>query len=173
MKYAITLLLFIVAVSCGTTSKLMNQTVFESNMNQEILLGKINKSGMEGNSYGLWFLPNYNDYTVKTNFTNQITKEMLKDVDTKIVLATWCGDSHREVPRFYKIMETLSYSEKKMEVWAVDRNKKIEGVDLEKYNIKRVPTFIFYKNGTEIGRIIESPTKSLEEDLLEILSKKN
>jgi len=37
-------------------------------------------------------------------------------------------------------------------------------------NILRVPTIIFYKNGREINRIIETPNKSLEADMLKILT---
>jgi hypothetical protein len=36
-------------------------------------------------------------------------------------------------------------------------------------NIRRVPTFIFYKNGREINRIIESPLATLEEDIISIV----
>ena len=85
-------------------------------------------------------------------------------------MATWCGDSKREVPRFYKILDALNFSEKKMQVISVDRNKKAEGFDLTSMNITRVPTFIFYKENKEIGRITERPTKSLEEDMFAILS---
>ena len=42
--------------------------------------------------------------------------------------------------------------------------------ETEGLNIEKVPTFIFYKNGIEIGRIIESPEKSIEKDFLKILN---
>ena len=56
----------------------------------------------------------------------------------------------------------------------VNRDKKNPESDIEYLNIERVPTFIFYKTGgdgskKEIGRIIETPVRSLEEDLLDIL----
>ncbi len=37
--------------------------------------------------------------------------------------------------------------------------------------IERVPTFIFYKNNIEAGRIIENPVTSLEQDMVNILTK--
>ena len=37
-------------------------------------------------------------------------------------------------------------------------------------NIHHVPTVIFYKNGNEIGRIIEYPVQLLEEDMVAILT---
>ena len=55
----------------------------------------------------------------------------------------------------------------------------VQGSDLKpnkqtKYYVKdlkveRVPTFIFYKNNKEIGRIIENPKKDMAEDFLEIV----
>jgi hypothetical protein len=37
--------------------------------------------------------------------------------------------------------------------------------------IERVPTFIIYKNNIEAGRIIENPVTSLEQDMVNILTK--
>lgn len=37
------------------------------------------------------------------------------------------------------------------------------------YTIKKIPTFIFYRNNKEIGRYIEYSKKSLEKDILNIL----
>ena len=39
--------------------------------------------------------------------------------------------------------------------------------------IQRVPTTIVLRTGTELGRIVEYPEKSNEEDLLKILDKAN
>jgi len=33
------------------------------------------------------------------------------------------------------------------------------------FNVSRVPTFVFYKKGEEVGRIIEKPVLSLENEL--------
>ncbi len=51
----------------------------------------------------------------------------------------------------------------------LDREKKSgRNIEVGK-NVHHVPTFIFLKNGTEIGRIVESPIESLEEDMFNIL----
>jgi hypothetical protein len=42
----------------------------------------------------------------------------------------------------------------------------------EKFSVQRVPTTIVLRDGTELGRIVEYPEKSNEEDLLMILSRK-
>ena len=53
----------------------------------------------------------------------------------------------------------------------VDRDKKAEGTEVGDLNIEFVPTFIIYKNDEEVGRIIEEPKVTLEEDLKQILFK--
>lgn len=54
---------------------------------------------------------------------------------------------------------------------ALDTNKTSPDYDAKANNVTNVPTTIIYRKGNEIGRIIESPKLSLEEDLLIILSK--
>jgi len=40
---------------------------------------------------------------------------------------------------------------------------------VEELKVERVPTFIFYRAGTEIGRIVENPTRGILEDFLAIV----
>ncbi|MGD9897888.1 MAG: thioredoxin family protein [Calditrichaceae bacterium] len=90
--------------------------------------------------------------------------------EINIFIGTWCSDSEREVPRFHKILKNSFLDKKiKMKIWAVDRKKKLENDLPEKFDIKRVPTFIIIRDGKEIGRIIESPADTLEKDFLQIL----
>ena len=56
-----------------------------------------------------------------------------------------------------------------LEFIGVDRLKKTHDYSIKELKIKRVPTFIFYKEGKEIGRIIESPNETLEKDFLKIV----
>lgn len=79
------------------------------------------------------------------------------------VSAHWCPDCRRNVPRMAKITEEFTH----WDIVVEDRDK--EGVR-EKYNIRKIPTFIIFdKDGNEINRIIENPKyQSLEEDLIKI-----
>lgn len=101
--------------------------------------------------------------------------EMLNDVRTAfdsvrflIVFGTWCSDSRREMPRFFKIIDSLHVPEERVQLYGVDRSKQYpEGIP-QQYNIKKVPTIIVLDNGTEVGRIVESPKTTIEQDLFEI-----
>jgi uncharacterized protein YcsI (UPF0317 family) len=52
----------------------------------------------------------------------------------------------------------------------VDKDKKTPTGSAKENDITNVPTFIFYRDGKEINRIVESPVAFLEDDILAILS---
>lgn len=91
-----------------------------------------------------------------------------------VILGTWCSDSQREVPKVMKILDMLEtgYGTALPVRWiAVDRSKRdAEGLVADK-NIEKVATFIVYRGETELGRIEETPTGLIEDDLLAILSR--
>lgn len=85
-------------------------------------------------------------------------------------MGTWCSDSREQIPAFYKILDELNYPSDKVTLICVDRKKKGLSNEADGLNIELVPTIIFYRNGEEIGRIIETPQESLEKDLLGIIN---
>ena len=149
------------------------------NINNEIanegetpfLLGKIDKSGLTSENYKAWFNKNFDDYQVDQSTINELSKN-LKNYTIKVFLGTWCGDSKLEVPHFYKIIEACQFPESQLEVVALsakpDMYKQSPNHEEQGLNIHRVPTFIIYKNGVEINRIVEHPIETLEKDLLNI-----
>jgi hypothetical protein len=94
-----------------------------------------------------------------------------KDVTAFIVLGTWCPDTHRELPRFFKIADQAGWPTSRMTLLAVDRTKQDGGGETVKWNVTRVPTFIFLRAGKEIGRVTERPITTLEQDIATILDK--
>jgi len=87
-----------------------------------------------------------------------------------VFLGTWCPDSKREVPRFLKIADSSGISPDSIRFYGLDRTKKSTDGMTDRYDITRVPTFIFLKGGEEIGRITEAPTATLEGDILTIFA---
>lgn len=115
------------------------------------------------------FKQNYDTVHISNDFIEMI-KSLHSGIDFIVVLGTWCGDSKREVPRFLKIVDLSLISPAQIQFYGVDRTKKSSDGVTDRYNIERVPTFIFLKHGKEVGRIVESPKNSLEEDMLVILA---
>ncbi len=85
-----------------------------------------------------------------------------------VVMGTWCSDSRKHVPPFYRLMGSLHIPEERIDLIGVDREKH-SPVDLSQLNIEYVPTFIVFYKGKELGRIVENPRISLEADLLQLL----
>lgn len=138
----------------------------------DILLGEINKFGLTQHSFNTWFSKNYDAYLVHQSLVKQL-KDSLNTYHIKVFLGTWCGDSKREVPKFYKILDAAKFSENQLQVIAVNKTedayKQSPNHEEKGLNIHRVPTFIFYKSGKEVNRIVEFPKETLERDIHKIV----
>ena len=132
-------------------------------------MGDINVEGLSFYSYKSWLLPNLAFYTVSPTNLEPL-KDKLAEHQILIFMGTWCGDSKREVPQFIKILESVDFPIKNLKIVALDKrkekHKKSPQGEEWGLNIRSVPTFIFYKNGREINRIIKTPVATLEEDIL-------
>jgi len=135
------------------------------------ILGYFTRGQMEREPHSEWFLKGYKGYLFNTDVVNQITGISKDNLTIKIVLGTWCPDSRREVPRFMRIMDVWGFPAEKITYIGVDNAKLSPVGEYEKLNIERVPTFIIYNNNIELGRIIETPVTSLEQDMVNILNR--
>lgn len=134
-----------------------------------MLLGKANRKGLEKDDFKVWFAPGYKEYAPKPEFISKL-KPLIKNVDITLFMGTWCEDSHRDVPHLYKILDELNYDESKLTVYAVSEDKTTPEGHENGLDIQQVPTIIFYKNGNELGRIVEYSIKTVEEDMYAILN---
>lgn len=121
--------------------------------------------------YSEWYIQEYDNYQPESEFTDKLREIPAEDISIKIVLGTWCPDSRREVPRFMRIIDVTGFPRNQIEFIGVD-NVKISPIEnYDALEIERVPTFIFFQNKVETGRIIETPKTSLEQDMLNILTR--
>jgi thiol-disulfide isomerase/thioredoxin len=166
--FLLAVLIFIsLFVSCKTK---MNVTVKDEKNNADMLSGLCNRQAFENVSYKTWFDEEYFGYNPIEPVIDELSEIVQsKKIDILVVFGTWCSDSRREIPRFYKIIDNIGINESDIKLVAVDRTKTAKGDLLGSIVIEKVPTFFFYENGKEIGRIIEVPTLMLEEDILKIL----
>ena len=134
------------------------------------LLGYFNQDQLTHYPYSTWYLKGFDDYQIKTDVINKLLDINKDDVSIKIVMGTWCPDSRREVPRFMRVLDAWQLPVTKLTFIGVDDTKQSPVGEYIKLDIQRVPTFIIYKNNIEAGRIIENPTTSLEQDMVNILS---
>ncbi len=136
---------------------------------EPLILGYCPTTTMNDSVFNNTWTEEYNNYQPDYETLDSLEGK-LKDVTIKIVFRSTCGDSREQLPRFFKILNELNYPVNTITLIGVNREKQGLSNEAEGLDIEFVPTIIFYKDGKEIGRIVETPAESLEKDLLKILS---
>lgn len=170
MKFKLLITMAFLVGSSALLAQSKNTVILDTKKNENILIGFCDEKGLKKGEFGVYFKSQYETYAPKEKTIEKL-KTKINDYTIKIVYGTWCSDSKLQVPRFYKILDLTDFKKSQLEIIGVDRNKNALVVNIKDLNIELVPTFIVYKYGKEVGRIIEIPEKSMEEDLLRIIGK--
>lgn len=130
------------------------------------LWGKCNLEDIKGENYIDWYTKNYEDFNPAPH---KGVSASLNDVKVKIFIGSWCGDTKFLLPKFIKSWEAMNLPLSQLEFVAVHYEGELykQGPNKETagLNIHRVPTFIFEKEGKEIGRIVERSVHDLDTDI--------
>lgn len=167
MKKILAIIIFIPALSFAQDGGSVSTN---EKTDENMLIGLCTREAFNDSAFSWWWNSGYEMYEVDEETLSSLEDKM-DDVSVTIIMGTWCSDSRREVPRFFKIVDWLLYPKEKITLIAVDRDKKAGTIDTSEYGITLVPTFIFIRDGAEIGRITEAPQESLEKDLTAIVAK--
>lgn len=175
MKKFFILILVITSFSFVGFSQSLNNQLLDKEIDQKVLIGKCDRKGITRvhKEFKLFYNFNYGNYKPDLEMSRKIHDEIQdKNFKIVVVVGTWCDDSKRWVPRFYKLMDEVGIKDDVIELIAVDSKKLAYTVDVAAYDIEKVPTFIVYdEEGKEKGRIIESPEDSIEKDFYKIIKK--
>lgn len=87
-----------------------------------------------------------------------------------IIGGSWCQDTKINLPRIMKILRLASVSSGDVHLYGVDRHKREPSGTAKRWHISRIPTVIILSHGRELGRIVEHPKISWEDDILNVLS---
>lgn len=159
--------LFLISLSLHSAQDL-NTIAIDEKSGKPILIGYCDRSALQDTNFSWWFNSEYENYH-PDSVDLLLIKESIGNCKIVIVMGTWCGDSRREVPRFYKILDEIEFPEENILLINVDRKKKGIAEEVDELSIELVPTIIFFKDDEEIGRIIETPEETLEIDTKKIL----
>lgn len=165
MRLPIIVILFTTLTVSGQEFNQMVEDHFTGEYN---LVGFCDLSAFEDPEYAEWFNEGYDEYDVSEEAAETLSKRT-GEIDIIMVLGTWRPDSRREVPHFVKILNAIDFDEERLLIIGVDRDKALPE-EMEFLEVEYVPTFIFLHNDEELGRIVESPSTTLEEDMAAILS---
>ena len=137
--------------------------------NNDPLVGKF--SWIEWQQKANWDDYSADDYTPDENAV-KIIADSIKTNQYGFILFTsnWCPDCKLQMPRIIKLFDKIGFDKNKCDIYGLDYKKtEPSGIYLT-YEIKRVPTLIILKNNSEVGRVVETPTESWEQDILKIIS---
>ena len=87
------------------------------------------------------------------------------DLKVKILFGTWCHDSEREVPRMLKLLAASGVKEENISLISLDIRKEEPEGRAKAMGVRFTPTFVFFSEGAELGRIIERPIVDLAHDV--------
>ena len=133
--------------------------------------GEFSRDQLENSTHNNWFLENYNAHPLNKALVSQI-HSLFDDIEVTIYMGTWCEDSQREVPGFFKIIDALEANDQVQPIVGLNEDKVSHDGSAEQAGVTNVPTFVLSKDGQEINRIVEFPIISLEQDILDILQDK-
>jgi thiol-disulfide isomerase/thioredoxin len=145
---------FLVVLLIAQVSFAQTAEVTTDASGNKVLKGFITKAQLVGDSSFTWFAKNIQGYTPWAQ-----TVEALKaNKDSIHILAfggTWCDDTKYMLPKFYALADAAGFPQDRITLLGVDHSKKTIQHLSETFNVTLVPTFIVFKNGKEIGRVVE------------------
>lgn len=109
-------------------------------------------------------------YVPRNDGAVQLLREQLRNYDIVVLMGTWCEDSQILIPQLYKLLQLVDYPMSKYTMYGVDRAKTSKNGEQTTYNVDRVPTIILSIKGKEVGRITETVSVSLVEDLANMIT---
>jgi hypothetical protein len=92
-----------------------------------------------------------------------------REVRIEVYFGSWCSDSEAHVSEFFKVLDLLDSPAVQAIYVGVPRDKAKRAPFYQEKDIVRLPTFVVLVDGREAGRIIETPERTIEEDLVKIL----
>lgn len=168
MKISILSIIVSFTFISSTYAQTMNKMVNDTTLDKEVLIDYCDRAGLESGEFGEYYGLEYQDYQTNDSLVKLIGNK-INEFDITIVFGSWCSDSEQQVPHFIKILDQAGFDDDQLKIIAVNRQKHTEEVQIADLQIELVPTFLIYQKGKEIGRIIETPAETLEEDLWQII----
>ncbi|MBK7561052.1 MAG: thioredoxin family protein [Chitinophagaceae bacterium] len=152
MKRLITFICALVIYSTGFSQN--PYEILVERPNEKTLKGIISQDVLLKDTSFKWYAENLKGYSPNTVALEGLTKN--KDsIQLLVFMGTWCEDSHFIIPKFYSLLDAAGFSQDRVTLIGVDREKKTLSHLSEALNVKNVPTILVMKNGKEIGRVIE------------------
>jgi hypothetical protein len=113
----------------------------------------------------------YDKYEPPAELLNNLKGMIGSNLKIDVYLGLWCPDSRNNVPPFIKILDHLGVTIPVRYFGVPRKASKDVKYYVEEMDVQKVPTFIVYRDGKEIGRIVENPKESMLADFMAIVAK--
>jgi len=161
--------LFLVGIlmSAGVWSQ--SYETFSERPGEKTIKGHLPRTLLETDTSFHWYAATYKNYKARPDALENIRKQ--KDsIEIVAFMGTWCEDSHFIIPQLIALLDSAQFPKERCSFIGVDRNKKTVGRLSEAWNVTLVPTILVFKNGKEMGRIVEYGKYGMfDKELAEIL----
>lgn len=137
--------------------------------NEQILKGCFTSDTLAKSHVYSWFQISFEEYQPDKWTVHKIRKN-IKGINFIVFAGTWCSDTQALLGPFFKVLKKSKIDEKAITLYFLDREKNSGNGREKDFAISAIPTIIILREKKEIGRIVESINKSIEEELLSILS---
>jgi thiol-disulfide isomerase/thioredoxin len=137
--------------------------------------------------FGSKIKSNYKLYEPRPDVLEEICNLLkIKSEKLRIIAfgADWCPDCHKNVPIMIKLVKSLNTDDVELRIlygimvnalhkpgesiWHKTRSP--PEASNHKFELRAIPTFYFFnKQGTYLGRIVEHPKETIEDDTLKII----
>lgn len=147
------------------------QTQYEvTNDGEKILKGIITRDLIAKDTSFKWYAHNLAGYK-----PNEAAMNALKSKSGQLQLivfgGTWCSDTKYILPKFFALTDAAAFSQDRITLIGVDRDKKTISHLSEALGVVNVPTIIVMNQGKEIGRVVEyGKTGVWDKELGEIIN---
>ena len=144
-------------ILCLLSVAVLAQTPYEvlqERPNEKTLKGWLTRTVLEQENSFTWMQENYKAY--QPHAPGLQTLRQYKDsVRFLVFMGTWCEDSHFIIPRFFALADAAGLPADRISLAGADRNKTTWGQLSATLQVDLVPTIIVYRQGKELGRVIE------------------
>ncbi|MEK0421054.1 MAG: thioredoxin [Bacteroidetes bacterium] len=172
------MLLFALLGTARYCSKPKHYNMSSQNANREKLIAAIQPDLQSSDSLQKANAEKFAE-SITTEFSNykpdkavmaELKSRWNDSISVQVIGGNWCSDTRRELPRICKVLDIVGAKAEMFGYYKVNKEKKPVDKDFASLQtVTRVPTVFVFKNGKLLGQIVETPVKSWEKDLGEIL----
>jgi hypothetical protein len=146
------------------------QTTSTASNGKKVLKGKIDMKTLMNDSSAAWFYSGVNKYQPNDNMLNYVKVNRGK-FNVVAVIGTWDDASRRALPALYKVIILAGSPDEQITTFGAD--EKLQTDAPTDYKVKKLPVFIIFREGKEIGRINADEPDTVESALAKVLLKAN